>query len=153
MNELISTFGLDWRLLIIQMVNFGILLFVLKRFLYGPIMSMLDERKRVIEQGVKDAEEAARKNTEAEAEGKIIIADATREGDSIIAKSQVRAEEKGAGILSAAEEKAVLLARDAEMRAQETKEKAMRESREEIAKAAILVAEKILRGEAGKKAN
>lgn len=153
MNELISTFGLDWRLLVIQMVNFGILLFVLKRFLYGPVMSMLDERKRVIEQGVKDAEDAARKNKEAEAEGKIIIADATREGDSIIAKAQVRAEEKGATIMSAAEEKAALLARDAEMRAQETKEKAMRESREEIAKAAILVAEKILRGETGKKAN
>lgn len=153
MNELISTFGLDWRLLIIQMINFGILLFVLKRFLYGPVMSMLDERKKVIEQGIKDAEEAARKNKDAEAEGTIIIAEATREGDSIIAKAQVRAEEKGANIMSVAEEKAALLARDAEMRAQETKEKAMRESRDEIAKAAILVAEKILRGETSKKAN
>ncbi len=153
MNELISTFGLDWKLLVIQIVNFGILLYVLKRFLYGPVMNMLDERKRVIEQGVKDAEEAAQKNKQAESQGRIIIADATREGDSIIAQAQVRAEEKGAQILSSAEDKALSVARDAEMRAAETKDKAMRESREEIAKAAILVAEKILRGETGKKVN
>ncbi|MFM2414401.1 MAG: F0F1-type synthase subunit b, F-type H+-transporting ATPase subunit b [Candidatus Parcubacteria bacterium] len=151
MNELINTFGLDWRLLLIQIVNFGILLFVLKRYLYGPVMNMLDERKRFIEQGIKDAEDAAQKNKMAEAEGRSLVAEATREGDSIIAKAQVRAEEKGATILTAAEEKAALLARDADMRAAEMKDKAMRESREEIAKAALLVAEKILRGETAKK--
>ncbi len=151
MSELITTFGLDWRLLGIQIVNFGILLYVLKRYLYGPVMNMLDERKRVIEQGLRDAEAAAKKNRDAEIEGRNLIADATREGDSIIAKALVKAEERGAHLATLAEEKAASMTRDAEMRAIETKEKAMRESRDEIAKAAILVAEKILRGETGKK--
>jgi F-type H+-transporting ATPase subunit b len=151
MNELISTFGLNWKLLLMQAVNFGILLYVLKRVLFKPVMAMLDERKRVIARGVKDAEDAARKNAEAEAAGKLLLADAEREGDSIIAKAKLGAEQKGTGIIQQAEARAASIAHDADLRAQETKERALKESREEIAKAAILVAEKLLRGE-GKKA-
>ncbi|MFZ2594071.1 MAG: ATP synthase F0 subunit B [Minisyncoccia bacterium] len=147
MGELISTFGLNWGLLIIQMVNFGVLLVALKYFLFKPVMGMLEERKQKIAQGIADAEAAAKKNADAEIERKAVIAEASLTGEQIVAKAALRAEEKGALIVTDAEKRAQSLTNDAALRAQETKDKALRESREEIAKAAILVAEKVLRGE------
>ena len=38
MSELLSKLGIDWRLLIAQLINFLILLFVLRRFAYKPIL-------------------------------------------------------------------------------------------------------------------
>jgi F-type H+-transporting ATPase subunit b len=153
MADLITTFGLNWKIMIIQIVNFGILLFVLKRFVYGPVMDMLEKRKTMIAKGVADAEEAAKKNAEADAEGRRVIAGATREADNIITNSKVRAEEVGATIARSVEQKAQAALKDAEMRAAEIKERALQESKAEIAQAAVLVAEKLLRGEGKKSSN
>lgn len=53
-------FGLDWRLLVAQAVNFFILFLILKKFAYRPILEMLKKRKERIEAGLfftKEAEE------------------------------------------------------------------------------------------------
>lgn len=61
MNELISHFGIDWRLLLAQAVNFLILLVILKKFAYGPVLRMLKKRKGEIEKGLKFSKEAEEK--------------------------------------------------------------------------------------------
>jgi F-type H+-transporting ATPase subunit b len=64
MEELIKHFGIDLRLLLAQAVNFFILLFILWRFAYRPILKILKTRKREIEKGLeftKKAEEELRK--------------------------------------------------------------------------------------------
>lgn len=60
MSELIQHFGIDWKLLLAQVVNFAILLILLKKFAYKPIFNMLRKRREEIEKGLrftKDAEE------------------------------------------------------------------------------------------------
>ena len=57
--EGISKLGINIPGLIAQLVNFLILLVVLKIFLWGPILKVLDERKRRIEEGLNRAEQAA----------------------------------------------------------------------------------------------
>lgn len=147
MSELISTFGINWKIMLVQIVNFGVLLFALKHFVYGPVMQMMEKRRKAIEQGVKDAKLAAEKLDAADGEGKAIVAQASRDADDIIARSKVRAEEVGQTIARSVEEKAAAALRDAEMRAKDMKEKALVESKAEIAQAAMLVAEKLLRGD------
>ena len=44
MEELIKTFHIDIKLILAQLVNFGIVLFVLKRYAYGPVLKMMQER-------------------------------------------------------------------------------------------------------------
>ena len=61
MAELIQNFGLDWRLLLAQAVNFFILLFLLKRFAYGPILNALKTRKTKIEEGIRFGKEAEKR--------------------------------------------------------------------------------------------
>ena len=59
--------GITPTLLIAQIVNFGILVFLLRQFLYTPILNMLAQRKEKIAQSMKDAERVNAAAREAEA--------------------------------------------------------------------------------------
>jgi F-type H+-transporting ATPase subunit b len=54
--EIIKEFGVDPVLLIAQIINFLIILFILKKFLYKPIFTMLQNRKNEIQESVRQAE-------------------------------------------------------------------------------------------------
>ncbi len=58
MSEFVTHFGIDWRLLLAQAVNFFLLLFVLKKFAYKPILAMLARRRHEIEKGFELRREA-----------------------------------------------------------------------------------------------
>ena len=145
MSELFAAFGINWKLLVVQTVNFGLLLVILWRFLYQPILRMIDERHTTITEGVKNAEEAARKLALADGEGKAVIARAGREAEGLVSDARTRAEEKRVQLMKVAEERAADILRDAEARAEEAKRQALATSEREIAKTAMLAAEKILR--------
>ncbi|MHB1086615.1 MAG: F0F1 ATP synthase subunit B [Minisyncoccota bacterium] len=145
MSELFAAFGIDWRLLLIQAVNFGVLLAALTYFLYKPILGIIDERREKVAKGVRTAEEAARKLADAEEESKGLIGSASRDAEQLVASARARADEKGNQIVRDAEEKAQGVMKDAEARAEEAKRLALQESEKEIARAAMLAAEKILK--------
>lgn len=105
MNELIHQFGIEWKLLLAQVVNFFILLVVLKKFAYGPILAILKERKRKIEEGLLAAEESQKKLGEAEKEKEGILTEARKESLGIIQKSETTAKEKENQILAEASKK------------------------------------------------
>lgn len=145
MSELFAAFGINWKLLLVQAFNFVLLLGVLWYFLYDPLLKMIDDRRKKIAEGVHDAEEAARKLADAKKEGEGIVGGASREAESIVAAARGRAEEKAQEILAGAESRAEATLKDASARAAEAKRQALKESEREIARAAMLAAEKILR--------
>lgn len=53
--ELIGNFGLDWKLLLGQIVNFLIIVVIFKKFLYAPIMKVLDDREEKIKKTIEDS--------------------------------------------------------------------------------------------------
>ena len=56
--EILKNLGFDPVMLAAQIVNFLIILYLLKRFLYKPILEMLKKREDSIKEGLKQAEEA-----------------------------------------------------------------------------------------------
>ena len=56
MSELFAAFGVYWKLLLVQAVNFGVLLAILSYVLYRPILRMIDARQKRIAEGVATAE-------------------------------------------------------------------------------------------------
>lgn len=122
MAELIGNFGIDAKLLAAQAVNFGVLLFILWKFAYRPILNMLRERREGIERGLamtqdaerrmariaelqqeklREAEEKAlaivsRAEETAKRQSQLLIADAGKKGEQMIADAKhVIMEEKG----------------------------------------------------------
>ena len=145
MSELFEAFGVNWKLLLVQAVNFGLLLAVLTYFLYKPVLRIIDERQKKIAEGVKTAEEAARKLADAKVEGDGIGGTAAKEAEQLVAAARSRADEKGNEIVKAAEARANAVIKEAGAHAEEAKRMALAESSKEIARAAVLAAEKILR--------
>ena len=148
MAALISAFGLNWKLLLIQGINFGVLLAGLTYFLYTPVMNLIDERRKMVAEGVRQAQEADRVLADSKKRGDETIGSAAREAEGLVSAARSRADEKGQEIVRIAEEKAHGIMVEANARAEEAKRQALRESEKEITKAAILAAEKILRKEA-----
>lgn len=56
--ELLNNFGIEPILLVAQLVNFLIILYVLKRFAYKPLLTLLKNREETIKKGLKDAQDA-----------------------------------------------------------------------------------------------
>lgn len=53
MEEFVTHFGIDAKLLLAQIINFSVLLIILRKFAYTPILNMLRNRKAAIEQGIE----------------------------------------------------------------------------------------------------
>ena len=54
--ELLQTLGIQWTKLIPQLFNFGIVLWVLWKFAYKPVFTMLDARQKKIAEGIANAD-------------------------------------------------------------------------------------------------
>ena len=144
MQEILTTFGVDARLIVIQIVNFAILMGALWYFLYTPVLKMLGERQAKIEEGVREANEAKKALTEADAARATIIATANTEASDIAGRAREHAETKGNEIVHTAEARAQGIVEDAVKKGEELAQKAQKESEAEVAKIAILAAERIL---------
>ncbi len=144
MEQITAVFGIDWKLLIAQAVNFGVVLVALRYFLYKPVLKMLDDRKRVVTEGVHKATEAAAKLEKASLERDEIVGGATRDAEGIISSAKEKAVATGSDMVKAAEAKAAAVLAEAAARAEEEKRRALKESEGEIARAAVLMAEKVL---------
>jgi F-type H+-transporting ATPase subunit b len=58
-QQIASTFGVDWPHLISQIISFSIVCFLLQRFAYKPVLKMLEERRQLIAMGQANAEKIA----------------------------------------------------------------------------------------------
>ncbi|HEY4501720.1 MAG TPA: ATP synthase F0 subunit B [Candidatus Paceibacterota bacterium] len=144
MESILSTFGIDWRLLGISMVNFGLLLAGLTYFLYKPVTRMLEDRRQKLLQGVNDAEAAAQALGEIESARAAKLAEAGSEADAMLARARAAAAAKEKELRDAAERSVEGLLKDADLEAREIKLKAIAESKEEVAKLIVLGMEKAM---------
>ena len=145
MSELFEAFGVNWKLLLIQAVNFGVLLAALSYFLYKPILRIIDERREKVAEGVRLAESASRTLAEAKEEGEQLVGDAAKKAEALAAASRASAEQKGQSLVKDAQARAEQVLAEAQIRAEEVKRQTVAASEREIARAAMLVAEKLLR--------
>lgn len=145
MEQLIEAFGLDIRLIIIQIFNFGLLMAALSYFLYKPVLAMLKEREEKIAAGIEDAEVAKQAKEQAAEEKKEILATANKEAEAMAVRAKEHAGEKADQIVATANKKAEQVLVDAKKHSEELKSAALKESEAEIAKLAVLAAEKVLK--------
>lgn len=145
MEQLFGAFGIDGKLLLAQLINFGVLFVALTWLLYKPVMKTLDERRAKIAQGVEDAEKATAKLAVADEEASKVVHGAETEAEGIVASAREAATSEKTRIMKEAEARAAQVALDADMRAKETAAQALRESEKEVARLAVLAAEKVLR--------
>lgn len=89
--EILKNFGFDLPMVVAQIINFLIIFYVLKRFLYKPVMSMVKTREEKIALGLKQAEEARLKLEQTLEEEKKILGKAQTEAKELIEEAKTQA--------------------------------------------------------------
>jgi F-type H+-transporting ATPase subunit b len=136
--------GFNLPLLFAQVINFLIVLFALRLFLYKPVLEMLDRRAERVKEGLEAAETSKEQAAQAEQDVARQIDDARAQGQAMIAQSQeaaTRIQEEGRA--QARREAETLLER-ARNEIQLERDQAIAELRREFADLTISAAEKVV---------
>jgi F-type H+-transporting ATPase subunit b len=144
--------GISGGLLVSQIINFLLLVVILRLVLYKPVLNMLDQRKERIAQSMKDAERASAAAQEAEQEKAIILEEARREAQEIRAQATRDAEKVAQEIRSRADGEAQEIRMKAQVDAEKQADLALADVNKQIAELAILATEKVLGRELSNKA-
>lgn len=127
-----------------QIVNFVILLAVLYKFAYGPVLKMLEERTKKIEKGLKDAEESHKKLAEISEKEAAVLVEARKNAQQIIKKSEETAIRNAEEIVAAAKGQSDKILESAKKQIEQEKEKILLEVKAEVAGLVVAATEKII---------
>lgn len=145
--ELIHKLGIDWKLLIAQIINFAILLVVLYKFVYHPVLAMLEKRSKMIEKGIEDAKKSEELAKNIDAERALKLAEAERKVGALLNQAKTDAESMKKSILEEASRQSEDLLKRAQFQIAEEKGKMVEEAKREVIDYAVLAAAKILEKE------
>ena len=143
--------GIEWPLLLSQLINFLLLIVLLRMFLYQPVLNMLNARKERIAQSMRDAERVSAAAREAEAEKVKVLEVARREAQEIRAQATRDAEKIAQDVRSRAETEATEIRMKAQADAAKQADLALADANKQIADLAIMATEKLLGRELEKK--
>ncbi|MCG2692247.1 F0F1 ATP synthase subunit B [Microgenomates group bacterium] len=94
--------SIQWYQLLFQIINFGILILVLKKFLYQPIITIINQRNKKIEDSIKAAEANLKEKAKIEAIKKQAVIEAEKEAVLIVEAARKESDKTGKQILLAA---------------------------------------------------
>jgi F-type H+-transporting ATPase subunit b len=144
MGQAFEALGINLPMIIAQIVNFTILLVVLRMVLYKPVLKMLDERKQKIAEGLNAAEIARAEAASAQANIQAQLDTARKEGQEIVAGAQgIAARIQADAREQTAKDREAALER-ARNEIQLERDRAIAELRTEFADITVKAAEKVI---------
>ena len=84
LKETADTFGWNWELFLSQVVSFTFVALLLRRYAYKPILAVLEDRRRRIEEGLINADKIKKELAEAEKRYQEIVAKANAAAQKMI---------------------------------------------------------------------
>ena len=144
MDKAVEALGLNLPQLIAQVVNFFVLLFILRLVAYKPILQMLDERKQKIAEGLNAAEIARAEAASAQANIQAQLDTARKEGQEIVANAQGIATRIQADAREQSSKDRDLALERARVEIQQERDRAIADLRGEFADITVKAAEKVI---------
>ncbi len=129
---------------LVSIVNFLVLLYVLQRFMWGPITRTLDARAARIREGLEAAEAAKREREQMKLEVERLLGEARQEAKAIADRTTKAAEDAAAAIRAQGKADADHARERAKADAEQLHRQALAELRGEVASMAVLAASRIL---------
>ncbi|MCX6734853.1 MAG: F0F1 ATP synthase subunit B [Candidatus Peregrinibacteria bacterium] len=148
--EIISTLGIDPKLILAQVVNFLILFFVLKKLVYKPVVALLEKRRTMVEQSVLNSKKIEERLAALEDERKKILAEASSNAMAAMEQAKKDASEEHQKAMVTAKKEISALAERYRGQLKDEKDQMFDELKAEVATLIVNSCEKILRKEFGK---
>ena len=143
----------DPGLFLWTILTFLVLLVLLAKFAWKPLLALLDRREEMIRQSLDDADKAKQELQRLQQESKEILSKARVEAQSILAKSRSQAEQLKGELRQEAKVQADSILRDAEKQIQVETEKAIAVIKHEVVDLSLLVASKLIKRNLSKEDN
>lgn len=144
MAELINKLGVDWRLLLAQVVNFLLLFWLLKRFAFKPLGEFLDKRQRAIQKGLDDAKKLEEEREQLRTLLAILRAKAQREAEVLLQEARAKGVKEYDAIMAKAQEKLNEFSEKARLELAREKDRSLQEAKKELASLVIAATERVL---------
>ena len=148
MDSIISTFHIDWKIIIAQAINFGVVFVILYLFALKPLSKLMSERSEKIAKGVDDAKTNADILARTETEYNEAIAKAKAEASKIFQEGKKEAEAKRAEMLEKAHLEVAGVVENGKKVLEAEKARIIGEAKKEIVDLALRATEKLLGGKA-----
>jgi len=143
----LEALGINLGYLIVQIINFTILLLILRAWVYKPIVGLMKKRQATIAQGLEDARVAAEARAHAEEEAQHILTKAQSEAAEKVREATIRAESVELEIKAQAEADATKIREEAANDAAMERDRILADMRGQVASLAMAAAQKLV-GEA-----
>lgn len=144
--EFFNAFGINGKIILAQIINFAVLLFILNKIGYGPIKKFVEERTAKIEEGVKNAEEATKALAQAKTEQESILVAARKEAAQIIETAQAKAKEQGAAQLEKAKQEVANVVAQGKATLESDRQKMMDEVKADVISMVVESTKQVLGG-------
>ena len=144
MGQAFEALGLNLPAIVAQTVNFLILFFLLRAFLFKPILKMLDDRRDRIAEGLNAAETARAEAAQAQVKTEELMVDARRQSQEAVANAQnIAARIQAEAREQAATDREATIER-ARAEIQQERDRAIAELRGEFASITVKAAERVI---------
>jgi F-type H+-transporting ATPase subunit b len=140
----VEKLGINWGLLIAQIFNVVLLVWLLTRFLYRPVLNMLNERTRRIQESLKETEQVKEQLARANQDYDQKLAQARQEAAGILAQAQERAKLQEAEIIAQARQEADRIRAEAREQAVQERDQLMRDLKNQMADLVTITASRVL---------
>ncbi|MCU0680055.1 MAG: F0F1 ATP synthase subunit B [Planctomycetes bacterium] len=145
MDSLISIFHIDVKILLAQIVNFGIVFFVLYKFAFKPLAKVMQERTNKIEKSLEEAKEIEEKLSLTEQERKEILAQAKKDALAIVEEANKNAETNRQKTVEKTKEEIVLVIKAEKEKIKKEHDETFVELKKEMVDLVMLAVEKIIK--------
>lgn len=126
------------------LANTVALFLVMKKFLWGPIMKMIQDRQQEIDDMYSDADKAMKEADELRDAYQLKLSDATQTGERLVKEAVARGQKREEDIIRQANEEADAILRKAAAEIAQEKKKAINDAKDEIAGLAMDIAGKVV---------
>ncbi|MCF2876087.1 MULTISPECIES: F0F1 ATP synthase subunit B [unclassified Tenacibaculum] len=145
MDQLLNDFSPG--LFVMQLVVLGILLFLLAKFAWKPILSSLDEREEGIQNALDEAENARKEMQNLQADNEKMIKEARAERDAMMKDAREIKDNIIAEAKEEASEQAAIMIENAKATIKQEQQAAIAELKKNVAELSINIAQQVVRKE------
>jgi F-type H+-transporting ATPase subunit b len=143
LKQVLGSFGVTWPAFLASLANFVILLVILQRFAYRPLLQVLDERRRRVAESLKQAEEIKAELAKTQAARDEVLAEGRKAAQRMIDEARQAAERLRDGKLAEATAAAQDLLRKAEQAGRQEHDRLMAELRREMVALVVATSAKV----------
>lgn len=143
--------GITWGDALYQLLAFLVLMWLLKKFAWGPLMNVMKKREEHVANEIDQAEKARKEAEKLLAQHQQMVKEARQQSQEFIEQAKLQGETQKEEIITAARQEAERLKESARLEIQQERENAVKALREQVASLSVLIASKVIEKELNEK--